>query len=295
MEEALALREILRTVESFDPLDWEKRLVYFARAARRFPASEEVATSLFRALGPKPQILSAEFDPADGHVVRMVTQNTAVRTDAPLAPIPDWVLEFAEALAGELTVDQNVMIQKRESDSLATDAWSRQAKWALAERMVAVSVLSSPEGAATRLGWETYTQTCAACHGREGRAIYSQAPPLAGSDWVLTTEPDRLIRITLHGLRGPIKVRGKVFDKMACPPIGVGMSDAEVAAALTYIRSNRLWGHALSPVSHAEVKTVRETTQLRTAAWTAAELLNPSVAVPDANLHLPGTKPSEYE
>jgi hypothetical protein len=81
---------------------------YIARAARRFPTDEEVAQSLFRALGPKPQILSAEFDPADGHILHMVTQNTLVRTDVSLTPIPDWVLEFADSQAGELGLNRTM-------------------------------------------------------------------------------------------------------------------------------------------------------------------------------------------
>ena len=297
MEEALALREILRTVESFDPLDWEMRLVYSARAARRFPASEEVATSLFRALGPKPQILSAEFDPADGHVVRMVTQNTAVRTDAPLAPIPDWVLEFADARAGEFTRDRTVEIDQRVLESPGTDVWTRQAKSALAERMAAARDRTSFDQPASGLGWETYTRNCAACHGPDGRGIRGTAPRLAGSDWVLTPEPQLLVRVALQGLRGPIRVRGEAFGgkDSACLPWRDLLSDDDLAGTLTYIRSNRFWGHALSPVSAAEIRTIREATKTRAKPWTAAELLNPPLLGPHADPQPPIAKPNEYE
>jgi mono/diheme cytochrome c family protein len=297
VEQARELQDIFRIAESFDPLDWENRLAYLSRVARRFTSSEEVARSLFRALGPKPQILSAEFDPVDGHVVRMVTQETVVRTDVALVPIPVWVFEFADALAGEVMPDRAEHALKRVLGSAATDSWTRQAKRALAERRATARAVFSAEQAATRSGWETYTKTCALCHGPDGRGIDRQAPPLAGSDWVLAMETNRLLLVALNGLRGPIKVRGKVFGEKtsACPPLGTTMSHEELAAALTHIRSNRFWGHALPPVSLAEVKAVREATPSRAKPWTAAELLNPSVTVPDANTQPPNAKPSEFE
>jgi len=296
-EDALALLEILRTADAFDPTDWDNQLVYLAPAARRFPDSEELARSLFRALGPKPQILSAEFDPADGHIVHMVTQDTVVRTDAKLAPIPDWVLDFVGALAGDLMLNRTVRIDQQVLDSSATDVWTRQAKAALAERIAASFGWTSHDHTTTRLGSNTYNKTCAICHGRDGRGIHNQAPPLAGSEWALAAEPNRLVQITLHGLRGPIKVRGKVFDEMVCPPIwgGGALSDVEIAATLTHIRSNRFWGHALPPVSVDEVKAVRDASQPRYAPWTAAEFFNPSPAGTDPNPQSPSADPNEFE
>jgi len=295
VEDALALLEILRTAEAFDPTDWDNRLAYLARAARRFPASEELARSLFCALGPKPQILSAEFDPADGRIIHMVTQDTVVRTDAKLALIPDWVLDFVGALADDFVLNRTVKIDQQVLDSPATDPWTRQAKSALAERIAATYGWTSHDQTTNRLGSETYNKTCAICHGRDGRGIPNQTPPLAGSEWALAAELSRLVRITLQGLQGPIQVRGKMFDKMVCPPIGAALSDAEIAATLSHIRSNRFWGHALPPVSVDEVKALRERTLPRTAPWTAAELLNPSAAGPYTNPQPSNAKPSEYE
>jgi mono/diheme cytochrome c family protein len=295
--QALELLGILQTAESLGPLDWEQRLACLARAARRFPASEDVARHLFRSLGSKPQILSAEFDPVDGHIVRMVTQDTVVRTDAKLAPIPDWVLEFAEARAGEFTRDRTVEIDQRVLESPGTDVWTRQAKSALAERMAAARDRTSFDQPASGLGWETYTRTCAACHGPDGRGIRGTAPRLAGSDWVLTPEPQLLVRVALQGLRGPIRVRGEAFGgkDSACLPWRDLLSDGDLAGTLTYIRSNRFWGHALSPVSAAEIRTIREATKTRAKPWTAAELLNPPLLGPDADPQPPIAKPNEYE
>src|SRR5262244_256617 len=48
-----------------------------------------------------------------------------------------------------------------------------------------------------------FERLCAGCHGSDGLAREGEAPPLAGSPWVAGPET-RLIRIVMHGVRGPI-------------------------------------------------------------------------------------------
>src|SRR5436190_24051505 len=50
-----------------------------------------------------------------------------------------------------------------------------------------------------------FESLCAGCHGSDGLAVEGEAPPLAGSSWVAGPET-RLIRIVMHGVRGPIQV-----------------------------------------------------------------------------------------
>ena len=52
-------------------------------------------------------------------------------------------------------------------------------------------------------GARVYGAVCAACHQPDGRGMAGLAPPLRGSEWG-TGEPARLIKIALHGVRGPI-------------------------------------------------------------------------------------------
>jgi mono/diheme cytochrome c family protein/glucose/arabinose dehydrogenase len=113
-----------------------------------------------------------------------------------------------------------------------------------------------------------FEATCLACHQQHGLGQPGLAPPLVGSEWVAGSER-RLIRIVLHGLRGPIKVKGETFE-LDMPSLGV-LDDDQVAAALTYVR--REWGHTFEPVSPAAVKKVREETAEREDAWTMADLL----------------------
>jgi mono/diheme cytochrome c family protein len=99
--------------------------------------------------------------------------------------------------------------------------------------------------------------------GQEGLA-----PPLVGTDW-MASSPERLIRIVLHGLRGPIKVKDQTYE-MDMPALGV-LDDEQVASALTYTRRN--WGHTYSAVTPEMVKKVRQETEKREEGWTEAELL----------------------
>ena len=52
---------------------------------------------------------------------------------------------------------------------------------------------------------------CAACHQYDGQRM-GDAPALAGSQWV-TGPASRLIRIVLHGVRSPMVVDGKTYDR----------------------------------------------------------------------------------
>src|SRR5262245_36470325 len=70
-------------------------------------------------------------------------------------------------------------------------------------------VRSSAPGRMTPTGATHYEKLCSGCHGSDGLALTGEAPPLAGSSWV--SGPDaRLIRIVVHGVKGPIQVAGKV-------------------------------------------------------------------------------------
>ena len=121
------------------------------------------------------------------------------------------------------------------------------------------------------LGKTVYTTVCATCHQPTGLGLPPAFPPLAGSEWVAGSE-DRLIRIVLHGLVGPVKVKG--VDYMgAMPPAGPGsgfnLNAEKVAAVLTYVRKE--YGNGAAPVSVAKVNEVKSATGNH-APWTAAEL-----------------------
>ena len=134
------------------------------------------------------------------------------------------------------------------------------------------SFLPKDESAAQiKLGAQVYGNVCVACHQPNGGGNPVQAPPLAGSEWVLAEGPNRIIRIPLLGLQGPIKAAGKEFNG-AMPAFAAGgaLNDEQVAAVLTYIRNS--WGNKAPRVTVEQVQKVRKELQTRTDQYTVEEL-----------------------
>jgi mono/diheme cytochrome c family protein len=118
-------------------------------------------------------------------------------------------------------------------------------------------------------GEVVFTQTCVPCHGAAGAGVPGQFPPLAGSEWVLSNEPDRITRIVMNGLQGPIQVKGAAFAN-AMPAFGENLSDRQIAAVLTYIRAS--FGNSAPEVPVAKVTEVRNEVKGHSQQWTADEL-----------------------
>ena len=103
-------------------------------------------------------------------------------------------------------------------------------------------------------GKKVYEQVCGVCHGMDGLGKPGQAPPLAGSEWVIAKGYNRLAHIPLAGITGPITVSGKDWA-LNMPAMGAALSDADLAAVLTYIRSS--WGNKAGEVTADDIKAVR--------------------------------------
>jgi glucose/arabinose dehydrogenase len=101
-------------------------------------------------------------------------------------------------------------------------------------------------------GGKVYSVYCTACHQRNGMGDSQRFPPLAGADWV-TGDKERLIKVVLKGLEGPIEVKGQSYNNVM--PQHSFLKDEEVAEVLTHIRSN--FGNKASEVSAEEVAKVR--------------------------------------
>lgn len=119
-------------------------------------------------------------------------------------------------------------------------------------------------------GGQLYTLYCSACHGVDGKgATGGTFPPLAESPWV-AGDPDRSIKLVLHGLTGVVEVLEKTYN-LEMPPQGAVLPDDQLAAILTYVRSS--WGNQSSAVTADIVKQVRATTADRKTPYTSNELL----------------------
>lgn len=130
--------------------------------------------------------------------------------------------------------------------------------------------LSNREEAVRAKGKAYYASRCAICHGDDGQGIGSAGPPLVDSQWV-TGPTETLLRVILHGLQGPIEVKGESWDSVMPGHHNQPEFTDEVAAGLlTYL--HRAWGHLGRPIDPAFVGEIRTTISDRTTPFTAAEL-----------------------
>lgn len=172
----------------------------------------------------------------------------------------------AKALIGELLKtypnDMFVLSQQRYANRLVER--EKAAKEA--------ALLAIEDQKRVKQGAIIYKEFCASCHGADGKGLAigggaAAAPTLAGNADV-NGDPNKLIKILLHGLTGPID--GKTYTNMM-PAVGSN-DDEYIAAVLSYIRNDL--GNKAPAVRPGRVKRIREQTADRTQPWTKEELDN---------------------
>ena len=116
-----------------------------------------------------------------------------------------------------------------------------------------------PQPAATVVdrGARVYERHCASCHGERGEGVAGAYPRLAGNRAVTLPVTQNLVQVVLHG-GFPPSTRGHPRP-FGMPPFATQLSDAEVAAVITYIRS--AWGNRASPISELAVTQQRSSTR----------------------------------
>lgn len=136
-----------------------------------------------------------------------------------------------------------------------------------------VELLRPPVAAAGAVaavdGKQVYGAKCAACHQASGLGVAGVFPPLAGAEWVLGDEKV-LASILLHGVQGELVVKGNTYNGVM-PAFGT-LADAEIAAVLTYIRSE--WGNQAPPITAATVAAQREATKDQVGAYQGGAALS---------------------
>jgi mono/diheme cytochrome c family protein len=103
------------------------------------------------------------------------------------------------------------------------------------------------------LGKATYDTHCASCHGADGLGQPPHYPPLAGNQSIQMESAVNPIRMVLNGGFPP----GTEGNPMpyGMPPFAQSLSDNEVAAVVTYIRT--AWGNHGNPVTSAQANRLR--------------------------------------
>jgi mono/diheme cytochrome c family protein len=133
--------------------------------------------------------------------------------------------------------------------------------------------LSDAEKKSFLAGHEIYFRDahCATCHQPDGKGLDPAYPPLENTIFV-NGNPERLIKITLYGLMGPLEVNGKKFKgDVPMTPFGGLLNDKEVADVLTYVRNS--YGNKAAAITPDQVKAVREKNKGQTGILQVEQLL----------------------
>ena len=121
------------------------------------------------------------------------------------------------------------------------------------------SLASAPENSAhaappdTALGASVYANNCSACHGSNAEGVPNMFPRLASDSSLQAFDPTTIARIVLEGTRAPMTSINPTPSAM--PAFGWKLSDAEVAAVLTYLRNSH--GNDAPAVRASDIGRVR--------------------------------------
>jgi mono/diheme cytochrome c family protein len=123
-----------------------------------------------------------------------------------------------------------------------------------APRAPATSALPSTESSLlTSLGKTVYDARCASCHGAQGEGKPPHWPPLAGNQSIEMESAVNPIRMVLNGGYPPGTAGNP--KPYGMPPFAGQLSDNEVAAVVSYIRT--AWGNRGAAVSARDANELR--------------------------------------
>lgn len=167
-------------------------------------------------------------------------------------PLDDWMIHAYETALAHL--EGKSVKEKKEAD-VVTHLKGRER-----ERFVKGREIYLREG------------FCGTCHQPDGEGLSASGfPPLAGTPWVEGSE-DRLIKLVLNGLQGPIEVKNVRYSgQVPMTPFGGMLDDEEIAAVLTYVRNT--FGNKASAVTPEKVAAVRQATKDKKGFYSPDELL----------------------
>ncbi|QRR01778.1 PVC-type heme-binding CxxCH protein [Dyadobacter sandarakinus] len=175
-----------------------------------------------------------------------------ILAEAAKKPLDDWTIHAHEAAVAHLE-GKNV---KKEKET------------------VAATNLKGNDLVLFNQGRQIYAKEgyCATCHQPDGKGLAASGfPPLASTNWVLGSD-ERLIKLVLKGLLGPIEVNGKKFPgQVPMTPFGGLLNDDEVAAVITYVRNS--FGNKGPAISPDKVKQVRAATEAKKDFYSPEQLL----------------------
>lgn len=167
-------------------------------------------------------------------------------------PLDDWMIHAYETAMAHL---EGKSVKEKKEEAIATHL-----KGAERELFIKGKEIYSREG------------FCITCHQPDGAGLSASGfPPLAQTQWVIGNE-DRLIKLVLKGLQGPIEVKKVKFGgHVPMTPFEGLLNDEEVAAVLTYVRNT--FGNKASAITAEQVKKIRDEVKDKKDFFTPSELL----------------------
>jgi mono/diheme cytochrome c family protein/glucose/arabinose dehydrogenase len=198
-------------------------------------------------------------------------RNRAWQAQVALADGHDGDPWIADAIIGSLE-DLEQEFLDATGGGVLRPALTHAAGMALVRELNDVRLLPASFDDSFESGRDIYTAYCATCHGQDGAGLEAVAPPLLRSQWVLQ-DPERLVRLALDGIEGPVEVDGKTY---ASPDIvdhmpgirQLAYSDRDIADVLTYVRN--AWVNQSGGVTAEQVASVRGESER--GPWTAQTL-----------------------
>ncbi|MCK0146149.1 c-type cytochrome [Arenibacter sp. F26102] len=117
-----------------------------------------------------------------------------------------------------------------------------------------------------------FRQICASCHSSSGEGINGLAPPLVGSEYI-STHLEQLGLIILHGLKGPLKIRGELYDENHQMPglkYNKNLSDKDISDIISYVTN----AFSVNPkgLKPEKIKELRDVKSKDGMEYTAEEL-----------------------
>lgn len=106
-----------------------------------------------------------------------------------------------------------------------------------------------PRVGVTERGARIYADHCVQCHGSAGQGVPGAYPRLAGNRAVTMEVTANLVQVVLGGGYPPATAGNP--RPFGMPPYATVLSDPDVAAVLTYVRS--AWGNSAPPVTELDV------------------------------------------
>ena len=98
-----------------------------------------------------------------------------------------------------------------------------------------------------------YNQACLVCHQADGSGVPGMFPPVARSEFI-SGDPEKLVRLVVEGLTGPVEVQGEEYNGIMPPRDD--LTDQQISDLLTWLRTN--FGNSAGPVSPEQVAGYRK-------------------------------------